>query len=551
LRETGSTTDSDFSLSSRRSIRRIIACYFLATFGASTLVLPQFHGAERVEFHFEDMVIPIPIDELNIWNRDLNAENNDEELKTSSELGYWLNMLGFNSRGALSNFLEAPFIKDESMTRQLLRSWAGRKLLDEISDLIVIDDDKTGVKLFNTLESLLEDQEQVSLLDLLKSLPAEVIHFDLDGWLKVISSWKNELSLQQKFLKDLNAFSSNNSLLESKESVQNELKESLNEIVRVPVGHRSKELEVEIWRPLARSSSRENWIVFMPGLGGDQSHFRWLARSLSHQGWEVVLIDHPGSNSEAMSSFVEGRNPVPGGVEVFPYRLADLSAVLDLKEKKLLDVKGEKVVLMGHSLGSLISFLASGATPQNRLLDRCNKALDDLSITNLSRLLQCQIVDLPLEEQKEISSLAAIVGINSFGKLLWPDSLSAEINVPILLTGGTFDLITPAISEQLGLLLSTKSNKFSRALIIEGASHFSPIRVADQKVDVRQNDLYQISDALVGFHPLSVQSLLAREIARFLDNLERSKSLPVSTNVTRNGLKFHLLDRNSIIKILD
>ena len=108
-------------------------------------MLPQFHGAERVEFHFEDMVIPIPIDELNIWNRDLNAENNDEELKTTSELGYWLNMLGFNSRGALSNFLEAPFIKDESMTRQLLRSWAGRKLLDEISDLIVIDDDKTGV----------------------------------------------------------------------------------------------------------------------------------------------------------------------------------------------------------------------------------------------------------------------------------------------------------------------------------------------------------------------------------------------------------------------
>ena len=196
MRETGSTTDSDCSLSSRRSIRRIIACCFLATFGASTLVLPQFHGAERVEVHFEDMVIPIPIDELNIWNRDLNAENNDEELKNTSELGYWLNMLGFNSRGALSNFLEAPFIKDESMTRQLLRSWAGRKLLDEISDLIVIDDDKKGVKLFNTLESLLEDQEQVSLLDLLKSLPAEVIHFDIDGWLKVISSWKNELKLQ-------------------------------------------------------------------------------------------------------------------------------------------------------------------------------------------------------------------------------------------------------------------------------------------------------------------------------------------------------------------
>ena len=74
-------------------------------------MLPQLYGAERVEFHFEDMVIPIPIDELNIWNRDLNEVNNDDELKTSSELGYWLNMLGFKSREALSNFSTILFIE--------------------------------------------------------------------------------------------------------------------------------------------------------------------------------------------------------------------------------------------------------------------------------------------------------------------------------------------------------------------------------------------------------------------------------------------------------
>ena len=78
-------------------------------------------------------------------------------IKTNSELAYWLNMLGFQSRDALANFLEVPFIKDESMSRQLLRSWAGRKLLDEISDLVVIDDDKTGVKVFNSIENLLDD----------------------------------------------------------------------------------------------------------------------------------------------------------------------------------------------------------------------------------------------------------------------------------------------------------------------------------------------------------------------------------------------------------
>ena len=351
-----------------------MACYFLATLGASTCLLVPFYGAERIEFNFEDMTIPISIDELNTWNRELKDRKSGKDLITSSELTYWLDMLGFKSRDSLSKFLEASFIKDESMTRQLLRSWAGRKLLDEVSDLVVIDDDKTGVTVFNTLESLLDEQEEVSLLDLLKKLPAEVIHFDLDGWIKVLSSWRNELKLQQRLLKDLNTFSSKNSLVETKNSPEIDLKESLNETVRVKVEHRTQDLQVEIWRPLSRISSRENWIVFMPGLGGDQSHFRWLARSLSHQGWEVVLIDHPGSNAEAMYSFVEGRNPVPGGVEVFPYRLADLRAILDSKDKGILDIKGEKVVFMGHSLGALTAFLASGAKPEEGLLSRSTDA---------------------------------------------------------------------------------------------------------------------------------------------------------------------------------
>ncbi len=520
----------------------------VATIGTINCFGSHLYAAERVEFHFDGMTIPIPIDELNLWNRGLNDKDLDD-LKANSELAFWLNMLGFKSRAALSEFLEAPLIKDKSMARQLLRSWAGRKLLDEISDLVVIDDDNSGIKLFNTLETLLEDQEEVSLLDLLKGLSAEVVHFDLDGWLLVLSNWRNELQKQQKLLTDLRSFSSNINLLKVDKSSEDDLKESLKETLKIKVSHRSEDLEVEIWKPLARSSSRDNWIAFMPGLGGDQSHFRWLARSLSHRGWEVVVLDHPGSNAKAMHSFVEGSNPVPGGAEVYPYRLADLKAVLNAKEKGILNLKGKRVVLMGHSLGALTAFLASGATPQAGLAARCNSALNDLSITNLSRLLQCQLVDVPLAKEDKIFDLSAIIGINSFGKLLWPEPLSAKINVPIFLTGGTFDLVTPALSEQLGLFLSAKSNKLSRVLIIEGASHFSPIRVDDQNKQLKETDIYQISDILVGSHPFSVQSLLAKEIINFLDNLEQNKSVPVLMNNVTTDLRFHLLDRNIVTKV--
>ena len=169
-------------MSSKWSWRGKIASFLVATLTASNFVSGKFHAAERIEFHFEDMSVPIEIDELILWNknvRELKQDNQNEKSETI-ELAFWLNILGFESRAALSDFLSGPLVKDKSMERQLLRSWAGRKLLDEIGDLAIIDQEEIGIMIFNTLEKLLEDQEQISLLDLMKALPSDVIHFNLD-----------------------------------------------------------------------------------------------------------------------------------------------------------------------------------------------------------------------------------------------------------------------------------------------------------------------------------------------------------------------------------
>ena len=71
---------------------------------------------------------------------------------------------------------------------------------------------------------------------------------------------------------------------------------------------------------------------------------------------------------------------------------------------------------------------------------------------------------------------SAIVGFNSFGSLVWPKEKSTGIKAPTLLIGGTYDLITPLMNEQFRVFyaLDNPSNRF---LIIEGASHFSPIKI--------------------------------------------------------------------------
>ena len=111
-------------------------------------------------------------------------------------------------------------------------------------------------------------------------------------------------------------------------------------------------------------------------------------------------------------------------------------------------------------------------------------------------------------------------------------------------------MVTPSISEQLGLLLDLSSSPFSRVLLIEGASHFSPIRVEGQMNQSEGKDLFNLGESIVGYHPLSVQSLLAYGIISFLEKLEENKSIPSETNLTKGELKFHILDRNIIDKLV-
>ncbi len=538
-------------------MRRTIASFLVATLTASNFIFGKFHAAERIEFHFEDMTIPIEIDQLIFWNQKLNQDMQNYQIdqiedKEVIELGFWLNILGFESRSALSGFLSNPLFKDRSMERQLLRSWSGRKLLDEISDLVVIDQDKKGIMIFNTLEKLLDDQKQVSLLDLMQALPADVIQINLDELVKVLTNWRKELEKQEKLITDLRKLPSREILLETNAIFNKELNDPSIKKIKIKSLYRADDIEIEIWSPPSQSKKaiRNEWILFMPGLGSDPKHFHWLSKSLSQNGWEIVLINHQGSNTKAMNLLVQGKDPFPSGIELFPYRLEDLKAVLEEKERGLLNIKAKNVVLMGHSLGALNAFLASGAIVEKGLMERCNKALNDFSITNISRLLQCQLNDVPVTSEKEIPSLSAIVGINSFGKLLWPQSMGDKINVPILLTGGTFDLITPPLSEQLGLLISTNENMLSRTLIIEGASHFSPISIEIEEGEAKGSDVYQISDSLVGANPASVQVLLAQNIMEFLESLGTKRAMPVFSNQNSNvNLKFHILDHSKIYKL--
>ena len=131
--------------------------------------------ASELVVRLDGMDLPLSINDLGGWLRG--------EERGSSELSVWLNLLEEDSRQGVVELLKAPLINDRSMARQILNSWAGRRLLDQVSDLVLVDDDATGQTVQVTLESLLDKRAQVTTLDLLEALPARRVRLDLDALL--------------------------------------------------------------------------------------------------------------------------------------------------------------------------------------------------------------------------------------------------------------------------------------------------------------------------------------------------------------------------------
>ena len=499
----------------------------------------ESRSSEKINIKFEEMSIPFTIDQLS----NLESYEND-----STEVIDWFKQKGFTKVFELSKFLNLPVFKEESLNRKVLRSWLGRRILTELSNTILIQNYNDGVEVFNTIENLLEVKKEISTLDILKALPSKEISLDVDNLISIISSWKEELGMQQNLIFKLNALEKTNN--DSLNRVAKYEPDIIKINKRIYTPHRAEPLNVELWKN-NKEISEKDLIIFMPGVGGYINNYRWIGTELSQRGWPVLFIDHKGSNSEALLEVLKGGNTIPSSADFFLYRFKDLDAVIRAHINGNFGFSNNSYILMGHSLGALIAFLYEGNPPSGNFDKRCNLALQDFAVTNLSKLLQCELNEIPIPKKNNLIKANAIIGFNSFGSLIWPEEKDSGIEMPVLFIGGTYDLITPLISEQFKAFFSTKPNQLNRFLIIKGASHFSPIRVNNYySENLDNNDIFRINKSLIGSNPNLVQKLSAKVVVEFLENLKNNEGIKIIKNQRVNNLDFHILDRKTLKEII-
>ncbi len=472
---------------------------------AGLLWLSPAQAAEELEVRLDGLRLPIDLVALEAWSDAPDAVDGD--------LRAWLDLLDPRGREQLRRVLRAPLVQDRSFAQQFLASWAGQRVLEELDQLISTEQGgSAGPLLFQTLQELLARQPQVTTIELLRAVPSRSLVLHLDGGLQLADQWRQQIEAQSEGLKALQQLRLRQ-VSQTWFSLSSETGAAAppqRQRLQLTVPHRRQALELQIW-----PGSRRSWVLLSPGLGGSAAQLEWLAAGLQQRGWPVLLLDHPGSDERAVRELLEGRRPPPGA-ETLSDRVLDLQAVVRAVDQGSLPRRGDQVVLMGHSLGGFTSLLAAGLRPEPGLARRCDRALDGIPLTNLSRLLQCQLLDVTLPPATPLAQpLQAVVSLNGFGSLLWPHRGLRVLPVPVLLVGGSLDLITPPLGEQLQLFLRDRDHQ-SRLVLLEGGSHFSPVRI-----DRQEQALFQLGEEFVGVEPLRVQALTMGLTADFLDALPK------------------------------
>ena len=171
---------------------------------------------------------------------------------------------------------------------------------------------------------------------------------------------------------------------------------------------------------------------------------------------------------------------------------------------------------------------------ESGLAQRCSQNLRQIPVLDSSFLLQCQLTELSLPQLEPPPGLDAAVVLNSFGSLLWGQRGLASIEVPVLSIGGSMDLITPPLTEQLRPFQQLQ-HPGSRLALVEGGSHFSPVGLR------RDQALMQLGSDLVGEDPRLVQQALVELHVRYLDSLDGGEAPPSGVQSVA-GVRTYVLD---------
>ncbi len=472
----------------------------VATFATIVIPLPG-RTADRITGHYP------PFKDFSVSVRDLEAFA--KEGKIPAEYAGLAKQTPPEQLQQFRQLLQQRLEISPVYVSQFIYSPLVEKLLERIGESVRPDSHQNGMKsLRSALVRAAEDKKQgLTAINFLRQFPSRQINLDLAEIFTIYDNWTEYLSRRDRTIVTLDRLA-NAEAANSKIDFSQQLDLRREGPFRWQKRQfawldRSRQRMVpgDLYLPKTTSTNSVPVIVISHGVAEDRNTYGYLAEHLASYGFAVAVIEHVGGDANRVRKYFSGLAPAPNATELLE-RPRDVSFLLDELQRRVqsdpilrqLDVR--QVGLVGHSLGGYTILALAGAEINFELIKRdCNPNRS----LNLSVLLQCRAKDLkPQHYLLKDPRIKAIFAINPLDSKIFGKQGMSQIRVPTFLMGGSDDIITPAVPEQIyPFTWLQTSDKY--LAIIEKGTHFST------ETTSKGDSVFPVSESLIGPDPAQAQ----------------------------------------------
>jgi predicted dienelactone hydrolase len=475
-------------------------CGFVSTIA---IALPG-QAAERIAFYYN------PFGEFTITTDSL--EKFAKEGKIDDEFAFYAGRLPKSQLAQLRELLQTKFEVTPTLVSQFTYSPIGVNLLRRLGELLLTDARLNG---FYAIRSALilsaADQEGLTLINVIRRYPSENIRLNLSETLEIADNLSGLLKRRDTIVSTLKQIAQAEAAQESKIDFtkQPDLRrvgtfKSQKISLELDDTSRKRRFPIDLYLPSQQKPSPV--IVISHGVAENRETFAYAAQHLASYGFAVAVLEHPGSDSKKFQQYFSGLAGPPRADELIN-RPLDVKFLLDeLQRRSESDenLKGrlnlQQIGAIGHSLGGYTALtLAGGRLNFSQLKKDCfpNRSL------NLSVFLQCRGAELPPKDYPLFDPrIKAVMALNPLSSTIIGKTGLSQIKIPVMLVGGSQDIFTPAVPEQVRpFTWLTPSDKY--LAIIENGTHFSVSEDLQQK-----ENILPVPQSLIGPNPAIAQTYI-------------------------------------------
>jgi predicted dienelactone hydrolase len=501
----------------QRWLKRILGALSGSVVSTLAIASPGF-SADRIAFYYP------PFGEFTLSSYDL--ETFAETGKITEGFSFYASRIPKSQLGQFRELLRSKFNLSATLVSQFTYSPLGENVVKRFGELIQPEtrDKKTSFKALRAalILSAADKEKGLNVLNVIRRYPSDTIRLNLTEGQEILDNLTQLLKRRDAIVGYLKKFSDDEITKQANVDFAQQpdlrlpgkfgwqvQKLAMNDTFR-----KSRVLQVDLYIPQTKSVNTPQSpfpiIVISHGVAEDRETFAYAGRHLASYGFAVAVIEHPGSDAKKIQQFFTGLDSPPEAEELIDrpldvkFVLDQLQRLNDANENSTVNLKGklnlQQVGAIGHSYGGYTALVLAGATIDfqqvSQLCDRSNTSL------NLSSFLQCRANELNQQQTPILqdSRIKAVMALNPLNSIVLGKSGLSKIQVPVMLMGGSQDIITPTVPEQV-IPFTWLQTPVKYLAVIENGTHFS----TSQKLDASPGIL-PVPPALIGPDPAIAQT---------------------------------------------